>query len=160
MPCFDKNIIDFDYFFLRLAINIAKQIFQHMKDTPVGAVLVDANGIILAVTHNLTSSYNDPTAHAEILCIRIAAIIKNSTKLTGCRIYTSLEPCIMCFGGMLLAHIQECVWQDDNKSLGAISIAHLHTRPLACFHTKHRKISPLISEVPMISSFFSILRKK
>ena len=66
---------------------------EKIGEVPVGAVLVDAEGKILAATSNRTIKDNDPTAHAEILALRTAAIRTGNYRLTGTTMYTTLEPC-------------------------------------------------------------------
>ncbi len=77
-------------------------------ECPVGAILVKDN-VILARAGNEEVKRCDPTAHAEILCIRRAGIDLENHKLTGCTIYTTLWPCPMCVGAMLQAEISRVV---------------------------------------------------
>ncbi len=74
-------------------------------EVPVGAVLCDGQGRLLAAAHNRTIADCDPTAHAEVLCLREAAKAAGNHRLDGCRLYVTLEPCAMCVGAMLHARL-------------------------------------------------------
>jgi len=77
-------------------------------ETPVGAVIV-RGGSIIAAAHNRIRSLGDPTAHAESLAIREAARLLETTRLTACALYVTLEPCPQCAGAIRLARLRE-VW--------------------------------------------------
>ena len=89
------------------ALNQAKIAFAK-DEVPVGAVIVE-NGKIIAAVHNNNLHLKDPTAHAEILAIRQAAEIKKSSRLDGCDLYVTLEPCIMCAGALYWSQISRVV---------------------------------------------------
>ncbi len=97
-----------DEFFMYEALVQAKIAFEK-KEVPIGAVLVFENKIITRA-HNLTESKNDPTAHAEILCVRDASKIFDNWRLTGATLYTTLEPCVMCSGALISSRISRVVW--------------------------------------------------
>lgn len=75
-------------------------------EVPVGAVIV-RDGEIISRAHNLTETLNDPTAHAEMLAIREAAGKTGWSRLTGCSMYVTLEPCAMCAGAMVWARLDK-----------------------------------------------------
>jgi tRNA(adenine34) deaminase len=75
-------------------------------DVPVGAVLVDGNGDIVAAAGNRVERDRDPTAHAELLALRAAAAQLDLTRLAGCDIYVTLEPCPMCAAAIGFARIR------------------------------------------------------
>ncbi len=76
-------------------------------EVPVGAVLVDgATGQVIAAAGNCTENANDPTAHAEMLVIREAARRRRSSRLDGCDLYVTLEPCAMCAAAISLARVR------------------------------------------------------
>tara|TARA_A100001011_G_C14186401_1_gene789257 strand:- start:274 stop:738 length:465 start_codon:yes stop_codon:yes gene_type:complete len=90
--------------FMDIALIQAK--FSHTKDeVPIGAVIVNEKGIITAKSGNKNRELNDPTAHAEILAIRMACKKINSSKLFGYSIYVTLQPCEMCLHAILNAGI-------------------------------------------------------
>ncbi|MEZ5856797.1 MAG: nucleoside deaminase [Hyphomicrobiaceae bacterium] len=76
------------------------------EEVPVGAVLVDASGVVLAADGNRTRELADPTAHAEMLVIRAAAAKVGAARLAGCSLYVTLEPCPMCAAAISLARIR------------------------------------------------------
>ena len=77
-------------------------------EVPVGAVLV-RDGRLAAESHNRTVSASDPTAHAEVVAVRIAAAAQGDWRLDGTTLYTTLEPCALCCGAIVLARIQRVV---------------------------------------------------
>lgn len=94
-------------------------------ELPVGAVLVRA-GEVIARAHNRTRRDADPTAHAEVLVLRAAANIASDWRLSGCTLVVTLEPCPMCFGAMLAAHLERVVFGAANVREGALgSVANL-----------------------------------
>jgi tRNA(Arg) A34 adenosine deaminase TadA len=87
---------------------------------PFGAVIVK-NGKIIAKAANSVTQTNDPTAHAEVNAIRLASEQLNSFDLSGCKIYTSCEPCPMCLGAIYWAKIDEIYYgntKEDAKDIG------------------------------------------
>ena len=90
-------------------------------EVPVGAVLVDASGAVLARAGNRTRELSDPTAHAEILAIREAAKVTQSERLTGCSLYVTLEPCAMCAAAIAAARVARLYYgAADPKSGGVV----------------------------------------
>ena len=103
--------IDQDRFFLEMALEEAEQALK--EDTyPVGAVIVDENFNLISRGRNRVHPAKDATAHAEIDAIRNAgqAIFNAKIKRERFTIYSSLEPCPMCTGGILFANIKRVVW--------------------------------------------------
>ena len=88
-------------------------------EVPVGAVLVGADGKILAHAHNFPISLNDPTAHAEILALRQAAEILGNYRLPGLTLYVTMEPCLMCTGALMYARIKRLVFGAQDLKAGA-----------------------------------------
>mmetsp|Transcript_8595 Transcript_8595/g.13911 ORF Transcript_8595/g.13911 Transcript_8595/m.13911 type:complete len:150 (+) Transcript_8595:348-797(+) len=93
-----------------VAIEEAKEGVERGEGGPFGAVIVDANGKIIARAHNMVLQSNDPTAHAEMEVIRKASARLGKFDLSGCKIYTTCEPCPMCFGAIHWAKIQHCIY--------------------------------------------------
>jgi len=103
---------------MEMAIVEAEKAGQR-DEVPVGAVVVDASGEVLAATHNLTISMADPTAHAEILALRQAARKVNNYRLLGTTLYATVEPCIMCMGAVIHARMDRVVFGAPDPKWGA-----------------------------------------
>ena len=88
-------------------------------EVPIGAVIVDAAGRVLAEAGNRTEELKDPTAHAELLAIRAAAAKLGAPRLVACDLYVTLEPCPMCAGAAMLARISRIVLGAWDPKLGA-----------------------------------------
>jgi tRNA(adenine34) deaminase len=111
------------------ALKEAQKAFEK-GEVPVGAILT-FEGEILARAHNLMESEGDPTSHAEILCLRQGAQVLGDWRLLGATLYTTLEPCVMCGGALLLARVSRVIW-------GAPDIRHgSHGSWVDLFETKH-----------------------
>ncbi len=89
------------------------------EEVPVGAVIV-ADGDVLAEAHNETIHRRDPTAHAEILALRRAAVATGSWRLEGATLVVTLEPCTMCAGALVLARVARCVYGAADPKAGAV----------------------------------------
>jgi|SRR5690625_5153921 len=92
-------------------------------DIPVGAVVVAADGEVLAAAHNRCEQSMDPTAHAEILALRAAAQVRGDLRLTGCTLIVTLEPCTMCAGAAVLARVARIVlaaWDPKTGACGSV----------------------------------------
>ncbi len=94
-----------------------------MNEVPVGAVLVDADGHLLAAGHNQPISSCDPSAHAEIVTLRAAALKLNNYRLPDTTLYVTLEPCTMCVGALVHARIKRLVYAASEPRSGAIESA-------------------------------------
>jgi tRNA(adenine34) deaminase len=89
-------------------------------DVPVGAVLLDADGAVLAGACNRREATGDPTAHAEVLVLRAAAEVRRSWRLDGCTLVVTLEPCTMCAGALVLARVARVVYGAPDPKAGAV----------------------------------------
>jgi tRNA(adenine34) deaminase len=105
--------------FMQLAIAEAEKA-RDLDEVPIGAVIVDASGEVLAPAGNRTITTNDPTAHAEILALREAAAKIGNYRLTGCTLYTTIEPCVMCAGALVNARITRLVFGAHDERFGAV----------------------------------------
>ena len=103
---------------MELALQEAKKAEQ-IGEVPVGAILVSENEEILAAAHNLTIQLVDPTAHAEILALRKAALEINNYRLLNTTLYVTVEPCIMCMGAIVHARISRVVFGATDPKWGA-----------------------------------------
>lgn len=86
-------------------------------EIPVGAVLVKG-GQLIARAHNRRENDHDPTAHAEVLCMRQAAQSLKDWRLRGCTLYVTLEPCPMCAGAMVMSQLSACVYGAADERQG------------------------------------------
>jgi len=103
---------------MRMALEEAHQAALE-QEVPVGAVLVAEDGGILARTHNRTIGDNDPSAHAEMLAIRRAALRLQNYRLLNTSLYVTVEPCIMCMGAIIHARIKRVFYGTRDPKWGA-----------------------------------------
>ena len=89
-------------------------------DVPVGAVIVGADGQVLAEAENRRERDHDPTAHAEVLALRAAGKVLQNWHLNDCTLYVTLEPCPMCAGALVLARLGLLVYGADDLKAGGI----------------------------------------
>ena len=90
-------------------------------DVPIGAVILDAEGRVIARGGNERELTGDPTSHAEIVAIRRAAEALGEWRLTGCTIVVTLEPCTMCAGAIVAARLDRLVFGAFDEKAGAVS---------------------------------------
>ena len=102
---------------MRIALEQAYQALRE-GEVPIGAVLI-SEGEVIAQAHNMPISLNDPTAHAEILVLREAALRKNNYRLPNTVLYVTLEPCVMCIGAILQARVDTVVFGASDPKAGA-----------------------------------------
>jgi len=107
-----------DEAFMQLAMKQALAA-ESMDEVPVGAVLVDQEGSILAESHNQTISLSDPCAHAEILALRQAGQKLGNYRLLGTTLYVTLEPCAMCAMALVHARVKRVVYAASDPKTGA-----------------------------------------
>ncbi len=103
---------------MRLALEQAGLAELH-DDVPVGAVVLSADGEVVAAGHNDRERSNDPTAHAEVLALRAAAAATGSWRLTGATLVVTLEPCAMCAGAAVLSRVARVVYGAHDPKAGA-----------------------------------------
>lgn len=92
-------------------------------DVPIGAVVVDAEGRELAAECNGRETLGDPTAHAELLALRAAAVVRGEWRLEGCTLAVTVEPCTMCAGAIGLARVARVVfgaWEPKTGAAGSL----------------------------------------
>jgi tRNA(adenine34) deaminase len=119
---------------MRLAIAQAQQAGE-AGEVPVGAVVVGADGVCLAATHNRRERDHDPCAHAEILALRQAGRALGQWRLEDCILYVTLEPCPMCAGALSLARLGALVYGADDPKAGAVRTVLNLPDSAASFHT-------------------------
>lgn len=107
-----------DIAYMAMAIEQAKQA-QTAGEVPVGAVVVDAGGMVIGRGANAVIGTHDPTAHAEIVALRQAAGAQSNYRLPGTTLYVTLEPCAMCLGALFHARIARIVFGAYDPKTGA-----------------------------------------
>ena len=105
-------------FFMEKAVALAK-LASEQDEVPVGAVIVRENKII-GEGYNQTIRLNDPTAHAEILALRDAALNLNNYRLDSSTMFVTLEPCMMCLGALVHARISKLIFAARDEKTGVI----------------------------------------
>jgi tRNA(adenine34) deaminase len=106
-----------DMRFMREALLLARDAWA-AGEVPVGAVVV-RNGEIVGRGFNAPISRHDPSAHAEIMALRDAAVNLGNYRLVGCSLYVTLEPCVMCMGAIFHARIERVVYGASDPKTGA-----------------------------------------
>ena len=108
---------------MRQALELARQsLLNGEEDVPVGALVIGPDGSVLAESANRREALTDPTAHAEVVALREAALALGDTHLVGCTLVVTLEPCPMCAGAAQLARVDRVVfgaWNDEYGAAGS-----------------------------------------
>ncbi len=114
-----------DSYYMGLALEAAREGLA-TGEVPVGAVLVDEAGEVLARAFNQPIGLHDPTAHAEVLALREGARLRGNYRLPGLCLYVTMEPCIMCLGAMIQARLRRLVFgAPDPKGGACVSLFRL-----------------------------------
>ena len=111
-----------DDVYMELCLTEARKAYEE-DEVPVGAVIVSPDAHVLASAHNQTRRASSPLAHAELLVIQQAAERLGNFRLTGCTLFVSKEPCIMCAGAILEARIEKVVFGCFDVKRGALGSA-------------------------------------
>ncbi|MEK6211625.1 MAG: tRNA adenosine(34) deaminase TadA [Pseudomonadota bacterium] len=120
--------------FMRAALALAEQA-RSAGEVPVGAVVV-RDGFVIGSGFNSPIGRHDPSAHAEILALRAAAAALGNYRLSGCTLYVTLEPCVMCSGAILHARIGRVVYGAPDPKTGACgSVLNLFAEGRLNHHT-------------------------
>lgn len=148
-----------DIEFMRMAMRQASAA-EAIDEVPVGAVLVGADGKILAESHNRTISLSDPCAHAEILALRMAGQKLGNYRLLDTTLFVTLEPCAMCAMALVHARVKRLVFAANDPKTGACgSVFDLLEDPR---HNHHVQVqSGLLGEEAsaMLSAYFKAKRR-
>lgn len=104
--------------FMREALKEAQAAYD-IGEVPIGAVLVDEAGQIVARGHNLRETAHDATAHAEMIAIRAACEALGHWRLTGLTLYVTIEPCPMCAGAIVMSRVDRVVYGSTDAKAGA-----------------------------------------
>ena len=169
MFCMTDNMTDEDY--MRLALEEAKRAAE-LDEVPIGAVVVYhpmdpatrkplASPRIVARACNLRESTQDPAGHAEFLALKQAAQLLGAWRLTGCTVYVTLEPCIMCAGLMHQSRVDRCVYGAFDKKAGALGTLYAVNADERLNHTF--EVTPGVLEeecAVLLRDFFRSKRKR
>lgn len=143
--------------FMRAALELAAQAAA-AGEVPVGAVVVKG-GEIIGRGYNHPISGHDPTAHAEIAALRDAAARLGNYRLSGCELYVTLEPCIMCAGAIMHARIARLVYGAQDPKTGACgSIADPFSEPRLNHHTRITSGVLAAEAAALLQRFFAARR--
>ena len=101
------------------ALDIARTAFA-TGDVPVGAIVINKDGVVVGKGSNEREANNDPTAHAEVVAIRNAAARLQNSRLDGCTLIVTLEPCAMCAGAIAQSRISHLIFGAWDEKAGAV----------------------------------------
>jgi tRNA(adenine34) deaminase len=104
---------------MRLALDVAR-IAPSAGDIPVGAIIINSDGVVIGKGFNEREANSDPTAHAEIVAIRNAASRLQKSRLDGCTLIVTLEPCAMCAGAIAQSRISKVIYGAWDEKAGAV----------------------------------------
>ena len=141
---------------MEIALAAAIKAWREHGDVPVGAVVLDLNGNVIATGVNERELTHDPTAHAEVVAIREAAKKLDNWRLDGCTLVVTLEPCAMCAGAILQSRVSRLVFGAWDEKAGAVgSVVDLIRDPRAL--SKVEVISGVLAErsSALLKEFFS-----
>ena len=102
-----------------MALDVAR-IASQTGDVPVGAIVINAEGVVVGKGFNEREANNDPTAHAEIVAIRNASSRLQKSRLDGCTLIVTLEPCAMCAGAIAQSRISKVIFGAWDEKAGAV----------------------------------------
>ena len=108
---------------MEMALAAAEKAWREHGDVPVGAVILDPDGVVIATGVNKRELEHDPTAHAEIVAIRAAGAALDNWRLDECTLIVTLEPCAMCAGAILQSRIARLVfgaWDEKGGAGGSV----------------------------------------
>ncbi|MDL2286363.1 tRNA adenosine(34) deaminase TadA [Desulfococcaceae bacterium OttesenSCG-928-F15] len=146
--------------YMRLALQAAEKACQ-MDEVPIGAILVQKTGEILAEAWNETISSSDPTAHAEILALRKAGKKLLNYRLPGTTLYVTIEPCVMCMGALIHARIGRLVFGAKDPKWGGAGSLYAFSEDRRFNHTIEVTSGVLEAECrDKIQHFFRIKRQQ
>jgi tRNA(adenine34) deaminase len=147
-----------DGYWMQHALTQAKHAYDK-DEVPIGAVLV-RDGTLISQAHNLCITNNDPSAHAEMLCLREAGAQLSNYRIPNATLFVTIEPCMMCLGALVNARIERLVFGAPEPKTGCI-ISHNLTQSPTLNHSFD--ITPGVLEYEsrmLMKQFFSKKRKE
>jgi tRNA(adenine34) deaminase len=158
-PAPSANFMKNHEHYMKEALKEAVKAFD-TDEVPVGAIIVH-KGEIIAKAHNQIKTLKDPTAHAEIIAITQAANFLQNERLTDCVMYSTLEPCSMCAGAMVLSRIKSLIYAAKDPKAGAHKSVFKILNNKKLNHRVEVKNGILELEAgSLIKEFFKIKRKQ
>ncbi|MEL6360860.1 MAG: tRNA adenosine(34) deaminase TadA [Pseudomonadota bacterium] len=149
----DDTTADHDRF-MRLALVEAEKAAAE-GEVPIGAIVVSVDGEVLGTGRNRPIGSHDPSAHAEINALRAAASHTQNYRLTGARLYTTLEPCVMCAGAISHARIAELIIAASDKKGGAVWHGPTFFEQPTCHWKPKVTVGPFANEASeLLTQFF------
>jgi tRNA(adenine34) deaminase len=148
-----------DIYFMREALVLAEEAWK-VGEVPVGAVVVEG-GVIVGRGFNQPIAAHDPSAHAEVMALRDAALKLGNYRLPSCTLYVTIEPCVMCAGAIFHARISRVVFGAvENKTGSAGSVVNLFSESRLNHHTTIE--GGLLADEcgDMVSRFFTEKRRQ
>ncbi len=150
---------EFDLAMLQLAIGAAAKA-QALGEVPVGAVLVGENQEIIATAYNQPIALHDPSAHAEIMCLRQAGEKLGNYRFPNSTLYSTLEPCPMCAGALVHARVKRVVFAAKDFRTGACGTVLNITNHDALNHRLQCDFYENNNYIRQLQQFFRSRRKK
>ena len=165
LPCpfekrFPSQLVRDDAFFMSLAYNQAIDAWCR-DEVPIGAI-IEVGGEVIGAAHNTVESSDDPTAHAEILAITLAAAKLGNWRLEGATVYVTKEPCPMCSGAMLMSRVKRVCYAVPDPKMGCLGGAtNLNDLPRVNHHLELTAGGVLEAECrELLQAFFKIKRQE
>lgn len=112
-----KDMVNSDRYYMKLALLQAERAYR-VDEVPVGAIIVDGRGIVVARAYNQTVKRKSPLAHAELLAITRAAKKMGDWRLDGCTLYVTLEPCALCMQAIIASRLSRVVYAAGSPLYG------------------------------------------
>jgi guanine deaminase len=145
--------------FMQAAIDLARQGMQEGKGGPFGCIIVK-DDMIIGKGYNGVTTYNDPTAHAEIVAIRNACTALKHFQLTGCEVYTSCEPCPMCLGAIYWARPLKVYFANTREDATMIGFDDSFIYDELSLSIEHRTIQTIRLDIPDAIKVFEEWKRK
>jgi tRNA(adenine34) deaminase len=143
---------------MRQALDVAATA-RASGDVPIGAVVLDESGALIATGVNVRERDHDPTGHAEVVALRAAAEKRGAWRLSGCTLVVTLEPCTMCAGAVVLARVDRLVFGAYDEKAGAAGSLWDVVRDRRLNHRPEVVAGVLVEEsTALLDAFFAAQR--
>ena len=151
----DKN----DEYFMRKAFVLAIEAFKH-GEVPIGAVIVK-DDVVIGEGYNQVEMLRDATAHAEMIAITSAENYHNNWRLTDCKLYVTVEPCMMCTGAIALSRIGKIVYGVSDPRMGFMETKYNGVKELGIYKDVEVFGGVMETEIKeLMREFFRKIREK